>query len=583
MGIKKLNLKYIDNINSFTDFPDTPEVFENDKLLKINSDGTAIEFSGDSSNLNDETVDDEEYKLDYITGFDMESFSPDINGYHEKIRINKGFVEIAEPGDLSSNNFWNQNSKMIANYPLRNGQTRDISGHKNNGYALQHRRYGSVYPNDVYWKKDGDSIHYYTETGTTNDFLTTPLYSRDEFPILDNSKIAFSCWVKYTENITDFRYIFSDYVYNGSYDGRVFNFGQNGMNHLSFYIWDGNSNGNFARYEITPDTTLQIGQWYHFFVQFDSNDLSNTFEFYIDNILQTDLVIERDTRTNTELAYDVDSWLSINSLFYSSGNYINLGLYKSYIYFNRLLTETERNYLYNNVYVVRGLNTTPNSDIYELPNDVEIDTQNLSASDFLDDTYTATLEDRWYYIYAQPSSTSGQCEIKLSARQPIRNRFNVEREDYREESLYHPYLNARCVGIFKYGKLNQETSSGMKVIRFKMVKGYFQFSEGYEFTRSTNSYGILTNSFSKILPTNINSMILRVYYNALISVVGGLNRYALYNRQIQRPEGSDRALFYKVQKYDLMNMSEDIYWRQWVLESSYNRVYLSIYGFNFTQ
>lgn len=581
MSIKKLNPKFIDKINSITDLPDTPSTITDDKFIKVTSDGTGIEFDGDSSTLNDEIVDTEEYSLDYITGFDMESHSPDVNGWHEKIRINKGFVEIAEPGDLSTNNFWNSSSKMVANYPLRNGQTRDISGHKNNSYALFHRRYPFDSPNAVYWKRDGDSLHYRTEYGVANDFLTSSLYYRDEYPILDSGKVSVSCWVKYLENVIDFRYIFTDYFKNNTYDYRIFSFGQNGMNELRIYIYDGDSNTRQARYDVNLTSNLQIGQWYHFYFQFDSTDLANTLEIYIDNVLQTHSLWS-DNRVNTELAYSINSWITVGGLFYLNGNYINTSMNRSVTYFNRLLTSTERDYIHNNVYVTRGLNSTPTSDIYELPSDVDIDTENLTSSDFLDDTYTATLENRWYYVYVQPSITSGECEVKISARPPIRNRFNVESEGYRKESLYHPYLNARCIGVFQYGRVSTTDTSGKKVIKFKQVDGYYQFGYTTQYTRPNNSWSTWPNSNVKNLPCNINSLVVRVYYNAHIVLSGGLNMYRNNQRQLQRPDATNKTIFFKVHTYEIMNMGSNIYWRQWDNEST-DRVYMQFYGFYFTR
>ncbi|MFW6377579.1 MAG: LamG-like jellyroll fold domain-containing protein [bacterium] len=584
MGIKKLNLKYIDNINNFTDFSDTPNIIEDGKIIKTNSDGSAIEFSGDSNSLNDETVDNEEYSLDYITGFDMESFSPDVDGYHEKIRINKGFVEIAEPGDLSSNDFWNSTSKMVANYPLRNGQTKDISGHKNNGYALSHRRYPFTDLIDVYYKKDGDSLHYHTKFGTASDFLTSPFYYRDEYPILDNSKVAISCWVKYTSSITDFRYIFTDALLNSGagIEDRIVLFGQNGMNTLRVFAYDGNRNGRKVRCDVSLSSSLQVGQWYHFFLQFDSNDFSNTFEIYVNNNLES-FSIHSDDRVNTELPYNGDSFITIGGYFYINGNYIVPAMIKSCVYFNRLLTSTEREYLYNNVYLVRGLNSTPSSDIYELPSDVDIDTENLTVSDFLDDTYTSSLENRWYYLYVVPSSTNGECEIKLSARAPIRNRFGVEMEDYRRETGYHPYLNARCIGTFQYGRIHTLDTAGKKVIKFKMVDGYFQFGETFQYTRPNNVWSAWHNSNRKNLPSNCTDITLSIYYNGYIRLAGGLNQDSNYQRHLQRPDATKRTIFYKIHTYSLFNMGANIYWRQWVSDPNTNRVYLHVYSFYFTQ
>src|SRR5690606_6284649 len=64
---------------------------------------------------------------------------------------------------------------------------------------------------------------------------------------------------------------------------------------------------------------------------------------------------------------------TIGGYFDYRNNYMWNGLIKSIIMIGRLLSTSERQYLYENEYCTRPYTTTPNSDIYELDEDVTID------------------------------------------------------------------------------------------------------------------------------------------------------------------------------------------------------------------
>ncbi len=240
----------------------------------------------------------------------------------------------------------------------------------------------------------------------------------------------------------------------------------------------------------------------------------------IDTITDTRDVNDKQFYENIATGY---SYISIGGIFLYNNDIPINGDIKSVVMFNRYLTESERNYLINNEYVTRTVNETPNIDIYELDNDKVIDTQNISG-DILNDGTSSILEERWYYIYAIPS-INNKCDIKVSWHPPTRNRFNIENEGYSSETLYHPFLNARCIGVFKYNSICRlDTTKNRKVVRFKMVNGFYQSLDVHQTPRgNSTNYGSLFAPFDEYYPANMYRYKLRYYVNCQARGLYGLN------------------------------------------------------------
>jgi len=583
----KVHPKYF--VRKFTELDDTPDTIEVGKVLQVAPDGETFVFEELPAELNSNP---NEKRIDHISGFAMESYPLSGTGAaHDAIHISMGSLEIAEPGDLSNDPFWDpRSSGMIANYPLRNLFTKDISGHSENGGWFTHRQYNATYSwvqrniavefqdDAIYNKFDGGNTdllyHYAPDPQGRMDYNTT-------------KQLTVSYRVKF-DSFPGRQYPFSDWIYNSSsfVEGGFVTFWYPSStvtpsSGMCFYIPNNNNTQRVAWYWDVP---LNVDTWYHFVFQIDLNDISNT-KFFVDGVEVTALGLD-----------DPHSWRSfptnVSGKRYGAGgvmhypnNYIMQGLVKDIVVFTRLLTPTELTTLFNTsssarTHLHRPRNYNPVANIYHLPQSIELLETDLPDV-MMDDGTSTDMEERWYYIYACPGANN-QVDIKVSWYQPIRDRHGVEREDYSYRALYHPFKNARCIGMFKWGSPSINSGSGYKFCAFKTQHGHYQLYLSYQITRASTAYGFTDTYGEGILPGNVCAMSVRVYFNAIMTYPGGLNVKYSYKMQRQRAPvaGTNTSRIDDVHLVPLCNMDPGLIYRQWVSDST-ARVYAVVYDFEF--
>lgn len=590
MSIKKVNPKYI--IKRFTDLVDTPDTLIDDKVLVVNDTNDGIEFSNEVSNIIDENI--EELSIDYISGFSMQSCNPDTNGLHEGIRVNKGFLEIAEPGDLSNDTLWDSRiSKMIFNIPNRNLFKKDISGFKDSVISFTHRRYDANYNwgnRNIQCEPDGDNMLYRFD-GNNSDFLYRLIpYDIDgvDFDYNTTKQLTISCKVK-LYNLNAWQTILSDSYRNtsayveGSFWIMYYPESDTTTPGKGFRFYIPNNN-NTTRLAFFYDCNVELDTWYHLIFQVDLNDINNC-KLFINNNEVPMTYLDDNYNLRTFATNRSDCWFTIGGYLDYRNNYMWNGLIKSIIMIGRLLNSSERQYLYENEYCTRPYTTSPNSDIYELEEDVIIDTNDLDTW-VLNDGTDKPLHGIWYYIYALAGSNN-KAIIRISQLCPIRNRYGVENEGYNMETLYHPFLNARCIGVFKYDNDRSGLPTGNKVRPFMMRDGQYQYMYHIQLTHNSTTITNIDGFGNMWFPGNIYRFSIRTYRNAKVYIQGGLNwrnqEEYNYNRN-HTPGAAVRTFHYLINDYHLSNFSSTIFYGQYgTKESSAQRVYLSIPNFSFKQ
>lgn len=573
--IKKVNPNYI--VKRFVDLPDTPDTITNGKMLTVKADETGIELVEDIVNVGSENITDLE--LDYISGFGMESCNYEADYVYSGIKINRGICEIAEPGDFTNSVWWDyRTSKLLFNSPHRNLNGRDISGHPNTTSFPFNIRYDPDF-DEITWgtKKtiyDGDEI--LIDYNSASNFAWYS--SLHEYDYNETKQLTISARFKITSSGAN-NTLFADWLYpsGGSYSLRKWRIVLDGTNPISFVCFQTSS--LYFRYNF--NYTFNTDQDYHILFEIDTTQTQKV-RLWVDNVEIVDYTIPFDTTTTDNWyyngSYDYNAY-TIGGRYHHNINELFVGIIKSVLLFNRVLSQSEKDYLYNNTYLTHTPNTNPNSDIYTLDEDIIIDTNDF-GNWVLDDGTPSTPEIRWYYIYALPD-INNKVSIKVSWLCPLRNRFNVSQEGFNPETLYHPFKNARCIGIFKYGGVFN-INENKKVITFKMVNGRYQQHDLHVFHDNNQTYNKMS-VHHMVIPHNIHKYTYRTYYNAFSFPMDGLfNEYG-NDFMRQRNQTIYDAYTYDFHEHNIISWSPFIAYRQYWLENGTNRVYLVFNDFTFKQ